>query len=230
MCKWQIVMETTTWPPEYSFLPISLYRDGQITSGTHIFTLIYLKSDGLCSHRVKNNPKTKATDGQTDLQLALNTAQVGRTFQDRSHVFLLKPRNLLPEKYQQSNIRYIFGMGKRGNIVQAYPAMEYRFFPERVSVTTDDLVCFVWSGKNYSQLAGLIGYLRFPKSLTFKMKPSFICMRMKNHFHIKSWALKLVLIQRPGGTRKWPITLVPHVAVTVSSISARYVTRPAWLT
>ena len=34
---------------------------------------------------------------------------------------------------------------------------------------------------------------------------SFICMRMKNHFHINGWALSLVLIQRPGGTRKWPI-------------------------
>ena len=33
---------------------------------------------------------------------------------------------------------------------------------------------------------------------------SFICMRMKNHFHIKGWALNLVLIQMPGGTRKWP--------------------------
>ena len=132
-------------------------------------------------------------------------------------MFLLKPRNLLPVKYQQSNIRYIFGMGKRGNIVQAYPAMEYRFFPERVSVTTDDLVCFVWSGKNYSKLGGLIGHFRFPKSLTFKIRSSFICMRMENHFHIKGSALNLVLIQRPGRTRKWPFKLVPHVAVTVSS-------------
>ena len=42
---------------------------------------------------------------------------------------------------------------------------------------------------------------------------SFICMRMKNHFHIKGWALNLVLIQRLGGTRKWPIsytTLLYH--------------------
>ena len=28
---------------------------------------------------------------------------------------------------------------------------------------------------------------------------SFICMRMKNHFHIIGVALNLVLIQRPGG-------------------------------
>ena len=101
------------------------------------------------SFSFKNNPITKATDGETELQLALNTAQVGRTFQDRTHVFLLKPRSVLPLKYQKSAIKYIFGMGKRGNIVQAYPSMEYRFFPELLSVTTDDVVCFVWSGKNF---------------------------------------------------------------------------------
>ena len=30
-------------------------------------------------------------------------------------------------------------------------------------------------------------------------------MRMKNHFHIKGCAPTLVLKQRAGGTRKWPI-------------------------
>ena len=100
-----------------------------------------------CLLRVKNDPKTKAVDGKTQLQLALNTAQLARTFQDRSHVILLKPRNRLPAKYQHSNIYYIGGMGKRGNIVQAYPAMEYRFTPERITVTTHDVVCFVWSGE-----------------------------------------------------------------------------------
>ena len=40
---------------------------------------------------------------------------------------------------------------------------------------------------------------------TFLVKMSFTCMRMKNHFHIKGWALNIVLIQRLGGTRKWPI-------------------------
>ncbi|XP_029198433.2 protein DD3-3 [Acropora millepora] len=100
------------------------------------------------NNKVKNNPKTKATSGQTDLQLALNTAQLGRTFQDRTHVFLLIPRSHLPEKHQHSHINYITSMGKRGNIVQTYPAMEYRFFPERVQATTDTVLCFVWSGSN----------------------------------------------------------------------------------
>ena len=40
---------------------------------------------------------------------------------------------------------------------------------------------------------------------TFQVKMSFICMRMKNEFHIKGWAPSPVLKQRPGGTRKWPI-------------------------
>ena len=43
------------------------------------------------------------------------------------------------------------------------------------------------------------------KCTTFLMKMSFICMRMKSHFHIKGWSLILVLIQGPGGTKKWSI-------------------------
>jgi len=97
---------------------------------------------------VKNDPTTLAVDGKTKLQLALNTAQLARTFQDRTHVFYLKPRNSLPSRFKNSKIIYIGGMGKRGNIVQAYPAMEYRFVPERISVTTNDVLCFAWSGSN----------------------------------------------------------------------------------
>ena len=54
-----------------------------------------------------------------------------------------------------------------------------------------------------------IGHFRVPenphfqkvaKCTTFPVKMSFTCM--KNRFHIKGWALNLVLIQRPVGTRK----------------------------
>ena len=34
-------------------------------------------------------------------------------------------------------------------------------------------------------------------------------MRMKTHFHIKGGAPNVALIQRPGGTRKWPILRNP---------------------
>ena len=40
---------------------------------------------------------------------------------------------------------------------------------------------------------------------------SFICMRLKDDFHIKGWALNLVLKQRPAGTRKWPIVITPGI-------------------
>ena len=41
---------------------------------------------------------------------------------------------------------------------------------------------------------------------TFLVKMSFICMKTKNDIHIKGGAPTLVLKQRPGGTRKWPIS------------------------
>jgi len=41
-------------------------------------------------------------------------------------------------------------------------------------------------------------------SSLFLVKMSLIYMRMKNHFHIKGWALNLVFIKRLRGTRKWP--------------------------
>lgn len=104
--------------------------------------------DASNNNDVKNDPTTLAVNGKTKLQLALNTAQLGRTFQDRSHVIIIKPRNLLPRRFQNSKIYYIGGMGKRGNIVQTYPAMEYRFTPERINVTTNDVLCFAWSGSN----------------------------------------------------------------------------------
>ena len=44
-----------------------------------------------------------------------------------------------------------------------------------------------------------------PSDQTIHMEMSFICLRVENHFHIKGWALNLVLIQRPRRTRWWPI-------------------------
>ena len=63
--------------------------------------------------------------------------------------------------------------------------------------------------RDTNKLARSIGHFRVPKTLTFKMRlgaqRSFICIRVKNDFHIKGSAPNLVLKQRPGGTRKWPV-------------------------
>ena len=42
------------------------------------------------------------------------------------------------------------------------------------------------------------------KCKTFPVKKSFICMKIKNHFHINNFALSLALKKNLGATRKWP--------------------------
>ena len=43
------------------------------------------------------------------------------------------------------------------------------------------------------------------KCETFVLKMSFICIIIKNHFHINGFALSLAFKVRFFGTRKWPI-------------------------
>ena len=101
---------------------------------------------------VQNNPTVDMGANLQGLQLAINTAQYGRTFQDRSHVFTLKPRPYTSTQHSDffvnKTIYNINVRGKRGNIVQVYPAVEYDFIPNNLRMNDHDLVHFQWTGSN----------------------------------------------------------------------------------
>lgn len=116
-----------------------------------------------------------ANDGLADMfvNLKVNTNQYGRTFQDRSYVFSIKPKptasvaasNFLDTpavdyaamtaslaaggKIYNVNVR-----GKRGNIVQVYPSVEYDFTPNALALSTNDMIHFQWTGSDYNPRRG----------------------------------------------------------------------------
>ena len=81
------------------------------------------------------------------LQLLLNTAQTARTFQDRSHVFFIGPR---PAQWLNRTIYNLSVRGRRCNIVECYPAVEFDFTPSNLvlNATAGDLLHVQWTGSN----------------------------------------------------------------------------------
>jgi hypothetical protein len=84
------------------------------------------------------------------LQLALNTNQVARTFQDRSYVFYITPKT----STGSNRVLNLNTRGKRGNIVQTYPAVEYDFIPNKLDVVQGTEVIIQWQGSDYNPRRG----------------------------------------------------------------------------
>jgi hypothetical protein len=118
-------------------------------------------------------PGDSATKGMQFVKLKVNTNQYARTFQDRSYVFSIKPvpsssaaasnmedtpavdhtmiQSALAKggKIYNVNVR-----GKRGNIVQVFPSVEYDFVPNSLALGTNDMVHFQWTGSDYNPRRG----------------------------------------------------------------------------
>ena len=80
--------------------------------------------------------------------MAINTAQTGRVFQDNTHTFLVCEK---PSSADWVDADYLFNVnvrGKRGNIVQTFPAIEYDFEPKHMEVGEGSCMHFQWTGSN----------------------------------------------------------------------------------
>lgn len=110
---------------------------------------------------VKQNPAVDVGAVNTALRLAINTAQFGRTFQDRSHVLTFKQRPTsamatdrtaaaAPQTalFAGRNVYNLNVRGKRCNIVQCFPSVEYDFMPNQLTISENDLVHIQWTGSN----------------------------------------------------------------------------------
>jgi len=94
-----------------------------------------------------NRPYVDMFEDNDNLALAINTHQTGRTFQDRSYVFKVEEA---PPEAQGKTIWNLNMRGRRGNIVQSYPSVEYDFVPSVLNITEDDYVHIQMHGSDFN--------------------------------------------------------------------------------
>ena len=114
---------------------------------------VFSNSNGANS-KVKNNPAADfvglGLNVSGPIRLNVNTAQFGRTFEDRTHVFQIRnrPQGLTCgiRRGDDCNIVNVNVRGRRGNINNVYPAVEYDFVPPDLNVARNDYLHIQWTG------------------------------------------------------------------------------------
>ena len=96
------------------------------------------------NEHLDNDPTIKLREN-LNLALATDTQQIGRTFQDRTHIFKISPR---PDDVGNCKLHNLNVRGRRGNIVQTFPSVEYDFVPNELDISKDDCVHIQWEGSN----------------------------------------------------------------------------------
>ena len=100
----------------------------------------------LNNSQLENNPVLNTSEG-VPVRLAINTAQYGRTFEDRSYTFNIIER---PQEFSGGEIYNVNVQGKRGNIAQVRNCIEYDFVPDELNISTDDYIHFQFIGSDYN--------------------------------------------------------------------------------
>lgn len=96
--------------------------------------------------QLKNNPVKNTTQG-IPVRMAINTAQYGRTFEDRTYTFNIVER---PQELKEKMIHNVNVQGKRGNIAQVRNCIEYDFVPNILYISEEEYIHFQWLGSDYN--------------------------------------------------------------------------------
>lgn len=94
------------------------------------------------SSPLKGDPNVMVSGN--NFTLNVDTDQFARTFQDRTHTWNLVPR---PKGVSAKAVIWNVGVrGKRGNIVDTFPAVEYDFVPQHLTLKVGEYIHFQWTG------------------------------------------------------------------------------------